>query len=81
MCDTLPLSQSLKICSVIDSLLKNNFHSVKEVNVLDNRKCFQDIKNIKLFSWEEGLLEIRPNRRKGWQLHLTENVLQDILSP
>ena len=51
------------------------------MNVRDNRKCFQDIKSIKLFSQEEGLLEIRPNRRKGWQLHLTENVLQDIFPP
>ena len=68
-----------KQCCVIDSLLTNNFHQVKEVNVRDNRKCLQDIEKIKLFSGEEGLLEIIPNRRKGWQLYLTENVLQDIL--
>ena len=36
------------------------------------------MKNLKLFSWEESLLEIRPNQRKGCQIHLTENVLQDI---
>ena len=40
---------------------------------------FTKHKNIKLFSWEEGLLEIRLNQPKGCQLHLTENVLQDIL--
>ena len=50
-------------------------------DVQDNRKCLQDIKNIKLFSWEEGLLEIRPNQCKGWQLYLTENILQDFLPP
>ena len=54
---------------------------LQEVNVRDNRKCSQDMKNIKLFSWEEDLLEIRPNWRNGWQLHLTENVLQDVLPP
>ena len=64
---------------VIDSLLTNTFHYVKEVNVWDNKKCFQDIKNIKLYSGEKGLLEIRPNQCKGWQHHLTENVLQDVL--
>ena len=36
-------------------------------------------KNAKLFLWEEGSLGVRPNRRKGFQLHLTENVLEDIL--
>ena len=35
-------------------------------DVWDNRKCLQDKKNIKLFSWEEGLLEILSNQRKGW---------------
>ena len=59
---------------VIDSPLRNNFYYVKEVNDRHNRKCLQNIKNIKLFSWEQGLLEIRPSRRKGCQLHLTENV-------
>ena len=29
---------------------------------------------------KKGLLEIKLNRHKGCQLHLTENVLQDILS-
>ena len=52
-----------KQCCVIDSLLTNNFNSIKEGNVRDNRKCFQDIRNTKLLSWEEGLLEIRPSRR------------------
>ena len=65
-----------KQCCVIGSPLTNNFH---EVNVQDNRKCLQNIQNIKLFSWEEGFLEIKPSRRKGCQFHLTENVLQDIL--
>ena len=69
-----------KQCCVIDSLLTNNFHSVKEVNVRDNRKCCEDIKNNLLFSWE-GLLEIRSKRRKDWELHLTENILQDIIPP
>ena len=36
---------------------------------------------MKLFSREEGLLEIRPSRRKGCQLRLTEDVLQDIVPP
>ena len=71
----------IKQCCVIDSFITNNFHQVNEVNVCDNKKCLQDIKNINLFSWEQGLLEIRPNRRKGWQLYLTENFLQDILAP
>ena len=31
--------------------------------------------------WEKGLLKARPNRRNGCKLHLTENVLQDILAP
>ena len=30
---------------------------------------------------KKGLLEIRLNRHKACQLHLTGNVLQDILSP
>ena len=77
----LSMINNFKQCCVIDSLLTKNFHWVKEVNVRDSRKCLQDIKNMKLFSWEEGLLEIRPNRRKGCQLHLTENVLQGILLP
>ena len=38
-------------------------------------------KNIKLFSWGENLLEIKPDRRKGCQFHLSENILQDILPP
>ena len=38
-------------------------------------------KNIKLFSWEKRLPEIKHNQRKGCQLNLTENVLQDILPP
>ena len=38
-------------------------------------------KNIKLSSWEKSLLEIKHNQRKSCQLHLTENVLQDILPP
>ena len=59
----------------------NTFHSVKELNVRDGRKCLQEIKNIKLFSWEEGLLEIGPNRRRGCQLRLNKNVLQDIVLP
>ena len=68
-------------CCVIDSPLTNTFHSVKELNVRDGRKCLQEIKNIKLFSWEEGLLEIGPNRRRGCQLRLNKNVLQDIVLP
>ena len=36
-------------------------------------------KNIKFFSEEECLLEIRDNRHKGCQLHLTEYVLQNVL--
>ena len=40
---------------------------------------FNKTKNIKLFSWEEGLLDLRPNQHKVCQLHSTENVLQDIL--
>ena len=40
---------------------------------------FEIIKNIKSFSREEILLKVRPNRRKGRQLHLTVNVLQDVL--
>ena len=31
-----------------------------------------------MFSWEESLFKIRPNWRKGCQLHLTENLLQGI---
>ena len=56
---------NFKQCCVIDSPLRNTFHSVKEVNLQDNRKYMQDIKNIQLFSWEEGLLETGLNRRKG----------------
>ena len=47
----------------------------------DNRKCLQGIKNIKLSLWEEGLLKIRPIRRKGCQLNLSENFSQNILHP
>ena len=36
--------------------------------------------NIKIFLWE-GLLETRPNQRKGSQLHLTENFSDDIFPP
>ena len=32
-----------------------------------------------IFVKKKGLLEIRLSRHKGCQLHLTENVLQDIL--
>ena len=35
--------------------------------------------NTKSFSLEKGLLEIRPIRRKGFQLILTENISQNIL--
>ena len=77
----LSILSNFKQCCVIDSPLANNFHSVKEMNVRDKRKCLQDIKNMKLFSWEEGLLEIGPSQRKGCQLRLTERVLQDILPP
>ena len=37
-------------------------------------------RNIKLFFPEEGLLEIGPNGCKG-QLHMTQNVSQNILPP
>ena len=62
-------------CCVIDSQLTNNFHLVKEVNVSDNWKYLQDVKNVKLFSWEEGLLEIIPNWHTVSQLDMTKNVL------
>ena len=63
----------------IDNPLTNKSHLVKKVNVWDYRKHLQNIKKAKLFLWEEGSLGVRPNRRKGFQLHLTENVLEDIL--
>ena len=35
--------------------------------------------DVRLFLSKEGLLEIKPNRQKGCQPHLTKNALQDIL--
>ena len=66
-------------CFLIYSPLIKNFRWVKEMNVLDNIKCLQNIKNNKLFLREEGLLKERPNKPESCQLHLTENVLQNIL--
>ena len=37
---------SFNQCFVIDSSLTSNFYKVKEVNIRDNRKCLQNIKNI-----------------------------------
>ena len=69
----------MKILSKLARNYPNNFDALlltrNKKMLAQNAK--QNIKNIKLFSWEKGLLEIRPNRRKGCQLHLTENVLQD----
>ena len=73
---------SLNKCCVIDSSLINKFHQVKELNVRDDKKCLQNIKNIKLFKKKKKrLLEITLSQHKGCQLHLTENALQDILPP
>ena len=67
-------------CFLIYNPLIKNFRWVKEMNVLDNIKCLQNIKNNKLFLREEGLLKERPNKTESCQLHLTENVLKNILS-
>ena len=74
---SLSMLSNIKQCCVIHSPLTNKLHYIKEVDARDNRKCLQVIKNIKLFLWEESLLKIRPIRRKGCQLHLTENVSQN----
>ena len=64
---------------VIEIPLTNNIHLVKEVKVWDDSlqnglQGLQDIKSIKLFSWEEGFLEIRRNQRKGYHVYLNKNV-------
>ena len=55
-------------CYVIDSLLTNNF----PLNVQNNRKCLQNMENIKLFLWEKHWPEIRLSRPKGCQKNSTK---------
>ena len=62
-------------CCVIDSLLANNFHQIKEVNVRDNRKCFQDKKNQiifvrRRFAWDKTQSTHRLTTPFDWK-HLT----------
>ena len=61
----LSMLSNVNKCCVIDSPLTNNFLLVKEVIVQYHRKCLRNIKSIKLFSREEGLLKIRPNQHRG----------------
>ena len=46
----LSMLSNFKQCCVTYSLVTNNFHLVKMMNVRDNRESLQDIKDIKLFS-------------------------------
>lgn len=43
-------------------------------------KIFIRHKNVKSFSREEALFEIRKSRQNDCQLQFTENVLQDVFS-
>ena len=52
-CATLfPWPGNFNPCYVIGSPLRNNYHWVIELNIRDNRKYLQNIKN-RLFSWED----------------------------